>query len=229
MDHTLEVAGIRERQFPKGPAVPFDDEKAFKDYDESQHPRDDHGRWTDAGGDSGGSSDAGKLTGPVSSYNPDWSAIPSEQRKNTAAALKSWTTTAHKRINQSLRTGEGKDRWADRIKGIDQVFRYDGHVLPHDIKLYRGSNFGDKLKVGQTFIDKGFVSMTPARHVAEHFGDFVFEITVPKGVSFFHPATTGHDKFEDELLLDRNTRFRVVGIEPATHEITTIKVEVVPR
>lgn len=68
--------------------------------------------------------------------------------------------------------------------------------------------------VGTIVQDKGFVSTSLNAGYVEDFGGVVFHIRVPKGKqrAFGFYDSAGPDTWEWEMLLDRNTQFRVVNM-----------------
>ena len=93
-------------------------------------------------------------------------------------------------------------------------------VAPVDMRLFRGINGGyaetiGKLRAGQTFTDRGFVSMSLDQPTARGFGadGIMLEIVVPKGykgVSYIHNIpVVSHNEYE--MLMNRGTRFRVLS------------------
>lgn len=151
-------------------------------------------------------------------------------------ALRSYINYGGADINNSLRgrnqqttmtfhrpTGKVVVPMTTMIAGMDQAFREYSVELPADTILYRGvggdsrdETFAD-MKVGDEFVDKGFISTSGDEKIAKRFakresgmhGSTVIKIRAPKGLRaiFPDPFYTGG---ETEILLARGTRFRVV-------------------
>jgi len=201
----------------------------LRDFDESQHPRDDHGRWTDGGG---GESTADKpAASRFASMSP--SQVTTAMRSLHKQAVKEpldeaereivreYTDYAFGEYNAYLRKGEvASGAYEPVLKR--QVERLEGAIrdtsLPEAMTLYR--KFGDKttagrlhtLAEGETFIDKGFVSTTAdLRGIASGYdGDFI-EIRVPKGAQGLPTNGYSSSESEYEVILPPNTTFKVVS------------------
>lgn len=105
--------------------------------------------------------------------------------------------------------------------------------VPEDTIVFRGlpENLIDDLNVGETLIDKGFVSTsldaTKAEDFAKEFGNTKAEIRVPKGTKggYLDSSLSAEFRnrqgigFERELLLHSNTEFRIVSKEPLVMEV----------
>ncbi len=147
-----------------------------------------------------------------------------------------------------LRTGKipedsnsDKEEIRDYIKSLDTEISKTS--TPRDLVLFRGTSgtgteVFEKLKEGDIYIDKGFVSTTLDIAVAPEFMStatggrydsrpiekgYVLEISVPKGSkalsvnSYFRNVSgrygpSGDIRKEDEHILPRNTKFRVDSI-----------------
>ena len=158
--------------------------------------RDDQGEWTDGGGGSGQSqvTDSGKQA--LLGYSESSTSLNGSLRRG--AALTSGDTATQ--------------------SALDAAFK--NNKLSKDTILYRGveEKFAAKLKVGETFTDKGFVSTsrdsgmtslgrqvqisakagTPAVDVVHHLGS--------------HPSFDKYRASEKEVLLNRGSKFKVVKI-----------------
>jgi hypothetical protein len=159
-----------------------------------------------------------------------------------------YTNVGSWEINGLLRTGKvPKDSNSDKEEINDWIKSLDNEIgktsAPRDLVLFRGTSgtgteVFEKLKVGDIYTDKGFVSTTLDIKVAPEFmstatgGKFdsrpiekgyVLEISVPKGSkalsvnSYFKNVSgrygpSGDIRKEDEHILPRNTKFRVDSI-----------------
>ena len=104
----------------------------------------------------------------------------------------------------------------DKIAFLDEAFSVPSAIIPENIVVYRTISHASYSKpVGTIFKDKGFVSTSLTRDALKDFTeDFrlnnkrarIFEIRVPKGSS-----GAWIDSGSTEVLLNRNTRFRVVA------------------
>jgi hypothetical protein len=159
-----------------------------------------------------------------------------------------YTSVGSWEINGLLRTGKvpedsnsNKEEIRDYIKSLDTEISKTS--TPRDLVLFRGTSgtgteVFEKLKVGDIYIDKGFVSTTLDIAVVPEFMStatggrydsrpiekgYVLEISVPKGSkalsvnSYFRNVSgrygpSGDIRKEDEHILPRNTKFRVDSI-----------------
>jgi hypothetical protein len=98
------------------------------------------------------------------------------------------------------------------VAALDAVTRCDKRDPP-PATVYRGSGEKvmmqiDKLGVGDTFVDHGFMSTSTRRAAAESFGGgkVMMRISTRQGISI--KAWSSH-KNEEEVLLPRGSRFKV--------------------
>jgi hypothetical protein len=114
----------------------------------------------------------------------------------------------------------------------DEVF-YRGLQDPYSFadQLKRGAF---QMKKGDEFHDRGFVSTSERREVADKFrgdGGFIMQVTVPKGTRYLNTDKTIHDKpqWERERILMPGTRFRFTGyVGSAFDNPPVLGVEVIP-
>lgn len=119
-------------------------------------------------------------------------------------------------LNDYLRKGRSGDVELDRItRQLDEGL--SKAVLTEETILYRGADkeFYKQFKAGDTFEDRGFISTTPDRTVAQDFMGsnevgVIIRIKAPAGTQGSYPADiTGDFPSETEWLLPRGTQFRV--------------------
>lgn len=144
-------------------------------------------------------------------------------------AVTSYTGHKFDHINRRLRGNSPVDK---KIVGaLDALFAE--RVLKSPITTYRGVNAPPKalmnLKVGDVFADKGYTSTSSSKRIASEFagaesvwaeeeddeGGIIFEMSVPKGhsaIRFGLGLGALHD--EQEVLLPRNSIFKVESVEP---------------
>lgn len=113
---------------------------------------------------------------------------------------------------------ETHDRVQNRADAIDRVIS-SAPARESDAIVYRGGSMPDGLKPGDRFTDKGFVSTTAHREVADKFaadrGGQSLKIEMPAGtraapIDLVTHATGGGRGGEGEWLLNRGTTFEVV-------------------
>lgn len=192
-----------------------DEDLASKGFDESQHPRDDHGRFDDG---TGGSSEGQQ-----------------QLTRNQQEALDTYQSRAYHDIQATLRGS------ADGIGGLNQQQQSEmrevaGHLdaavlatsLSEDTNVYRGINVYQSnplhdIKPGAEFTDRGFVSTSRSKDVAVEFAKrssqgaqkIVFEISLKKGSHALDVSQHVHSEnaaTEKEMLLGSGTRFRVLSV-----------------
>jgi len=122
------------------------------------------------------------------------------------------------------------------IPRMDKVFNQSR--MPEDITVYRGisARIGDMIStVGDIFVDKGYSSTSYRKSAAQHFGfGDLSEIKVPKGISFVDIASL-LKKFpyfrdnEDELILNRGTRFAVDYVDKTEDNYRLFHMRVLPQ
>lgn len=114
------------------------------------------------------------------------------------------------------------------------------HPLDKPMMVYRGlkinkddpgSEHYEQLKVGDTFSDKGFTSTSNSKKIADKFTEklnrsdkpILMEISLKAGDHAL-PMNEYHKSSENEVLLDRNVKFKVVSVSESKG-IRKIKVE----
>lgn len=158
--------------------------------------------------------------------------------QNTHKALY-FGTHYHEAVNTALRTGHDlakpfshsptqrkkdgtlKPYWTKpqlvdvghMVRQIEQDFADDAFLVPKGQTLFRGTSgaFAQKLKVGTEFVDRGFVSTTVSKKQAVSDRGHGPSDRVVMRIRLATPARTIMNFGEAEVLLPRNTRFRVVS------------------
>ena len=138
-----------------------------------------------------------------------------------ADAIEDYVGPSYEEINSLLRS----DKWSTSskqttIRNITRAIE-SAPPTPHDTEVYRGvdASFLPSLKVGNEIEDKGFCSTAVDRADAESFAGAsggVLHIKVPKGTraAFIDAVVKYRDEdapSENELLLNRGSRFKVVA------------------
>ncbi len=187
----------------------------------------------------------------LTNYGTTWGKELTVQQRN---ALSAYQKTSGD-YNAYLRTGKTPngvpdhhvatfmERLKSEIASVDQALA--SASLPDAVTVMRGIsdpnavfNLGEhgdlSSLVGTTYTDKGFTSTTLDKKVAEYFkgesnaNGAVLEITVPKGAHAGWMQIAGvNDAGESELLLARNSKFKVTGVTPKSNG-TIIHVELLP-
>jgi ADP-ribosyltransferase exoenzyme len=211
-----------------------------KEWEESKHPRDADGRFGDGGGDSFGVDSVASL---VMERTDPWSLSGGSDAGERARdahvimrvqasekltgdekkAVEIYTGKDYTRINGGLRgNGALGKQDAQVAKDLDTAIRY-GSALSEETVLYRGITGGGGglagMKVGDTLLDNAFLSTTLDLRTAEDFmgpkipseGGYVMHITAPEGTRYLLGEPD-----ELEVLLERGTALRVVGIDKTT-------------
>lgn len=182
-------------------------------WNESDHPRRKDGKF----GTGGGSAGTRKLS-------------PTEK-----AYVASYSGDHFLEVNNELRMD------AISPKNKEMVQHLDNAVSKGEIKkgttLYRGMSreaakkfFDDgEIKVNATIKDKAFVSTSTSKHVAGSLalGGVMLEIETGEGQKGLEASQLSDNPSENETLLPRNTKMRVVGIVPPTSPGMPVRVKVV--
>lgn len=207
----------------------------FREADHPRHPKGTRpgGQFAESGASNSDiTSGARRLSEKeLQKLEPNWTRLPDPKTAETSReAVKAWMTGGYEEINAALRTGD-EDDWISsperrNIRGLSRLFEYYGvgHKLDTDITVYRGASgnheFAD-VKPGDIVSDRGFNSTSTSKYWAKQFvGDDktrkLLHITVPKGTTVVSPlVTTGkgdltqYESNENELLLNRGTRYRI--------------------
>jgi hypothetical protein len=125
-------------------------------------------------------------------------------------------------VNDYLRTGTKYPKAAGVIKDLDSVF--SAASLSESIRTFRGvdkwawSDLTGKLKVGDTFEDKGYVSTSISKGLAAGYssGGGIMTMLLPKG-SKVQPLSG--NKGIGEVLINRNSKFEVVAIDAVANTV----------
>jgi hypothetical protein len=172
--------------------------------------RDEGGRWAGGGGDDRGGESNYKAVGIKTKVAYSGS---------DAGVINKYVDTDFLDVNHELRTRGGQfNKLSSDIKGI--VSQLDSAIakgsLAEDLVAYRGLGPEVELKVGEAFVDEGFISITTDPGIAKDFshGGQIVRIEVPKFSRALKvtdatgPAgSTGEG--EREIILSRGTVFDV--------------------
>lgn len=139
--------------------------------------------------------------------------------------LQRYTTKDYKKINTKLRKGVGPD-WVDEVVNDIDIAMNQSRLI-EDTILYRGggkrvlgvrklTTENLKKRIGMQFTDKSYVSSTVSQNVAAEFSrgkKVIFKIEAPAGTRAV--PINGFSEFskENEILLDKDTVFEVVGVK----------------
>lgn len=141
----------------------------------------------------------------VEESNKLFNTLPEDQLK----ALEDYIGSEYKTINELSRAGKDNSTIKNLEKAINQF------KIKDDIIVYRGTNgkYYDNLKQNSEFTSNMFYSTSLNEGWARSFAidvDTVLEIKVPKKSSGFYIGNhSGRNEYE--LLLNRNTKFKVIG------------------
>jgi len=163
--------------------------------------------------------------------------LASRSTSSEVEAFRSYSSTSSN-VNRQLRKYgvKGGGYTGRQIENMDSVFR-KAPPLERDLKVARfisgGWRDAEKIlkKPGHVFVDRGYASTTFSQrgrnYVSRSFGGFELEIRVPKGFRGMYlrggktPFGLRRFNVEDEYLLPRGTKYKVVSIDrgKATLEI----------
>lgn len=162
----------------------------------------------------------------------DWVSGLSTKEAN---AIADYAGSGYATINKQLRHGTPDWFVRDQIDLLDSAL--SKAELPEDIIAWRGMQLdSDYFQVGQEFEDKGYVSTTLSKRVVQAFIDpdrelpegrewYLARIRVPQGAKGASIEMISANS-ENELLLARNQRFRVVS-KKKVGNYTHVEMEVV--
>lgn len=184
--------------------------------------RDEHGRWIAGGGFA-----KDRKTAELEVEALHRMVFGGGLSKEEKGAVDAYTYGNFEAMNRGLRQG----RTSDKVHELDKVF--DRTSLPHDIVVHRGAGpelvkkIYDQYQSGKRdieFEDKGFVSTSAHKAVAESFSRFDrMEIRIPKGSKAI-PVLGGG---EHEVILPRSSKFKVVSAKKTAGSKRILTVELV--
>lgn len=186
-----------------------------------RQPRDSNGRWFDLDG-FGEMDKQGyrSLSAEFWEYNEPLDDDPRAEK--IFEALNEYVAENYRDINQGLRLGTFSNpkakAWA---RDMAKAFKY-GRPLPQDTVLYRGVDMDGPPEVGSVLKDKGFTSTSSSAEIVTTRHDrrsWALQIHAPEGTNII-----AGNPGEDEIILNRNTKMKVIEVDPETQ---TVKVVVV--
>jgi hypothetical protein len=150
--------------------------------------------------------------------------------KDEVGASLFYTGSGYKTLNGALRAGQiDEDHNADLRKVRDSLdSAIAKHTVPEDTYVSRGVSgeyaeaFLRKAKAGAVFEDSGYTSTSATK---PFFGDIKMRIKLPKGAKAAPVPSSIVD--ENEYLLPRNSRFRVVSIQDRGAGAADVELELV--
>lgn len=192
------------------------------------------------GGSEGGLAAASVEEAMLESRSRQWSTVTgpfqSDEVADAGDELRHYCKDGYLFINEALRGSPEKfysDVTKTKARRIDNAFKHFGVASKEPGVVYRGTMFtardlgleqGESLvtrrrfirarfPVGATVMDRGYVSTSTERDIADHFrGDgevgVLMHITIPKGVKVLAGS---HN--ESEVLLPRGSRFKITHVE----------------
>ena len=141
--------------------------------------------------------------------------------RNERKALGKYFVSGYDEINRFL-SGEPKQntKLEEKIKNMDSaIAKYN---LEDDIIVYRGTDrkYYEDLNEGDIIQEKVYYSTSLSQEVAEQFvidrknpsHGILVEIRVPKGSNVLYIGNNGSFEFEQEMLIGRNTKYKVLEI-----------------
>jgi hypothetical protein len=155
---------------------------------------------------------------PAKPIDPGTSDVISPNEKKSLDKYQS--KNGFKKFNKPLREGAAPSADANNLSSAIAK-----HSLAKDVTVYRGmgntvsaqlATAWDNKKSGEsvTFTEKGFLSTSRSRGAAATFSNQLLELKVPKGYRALPMARAKGMGGEAEILLDRNTKFKVIGVGP---------------
>jgi hypothetical protein len=159
-----------------------------------------------------------------------------------SGAISTYEGSRGKDMNEALRDPQiSEDGYKPTIDALDKAMEI-APPLSEEVVAYRGVkgnglDFFDRLKVGDTWEDKGFTSTTIDPAIAERFGGsqpyydgIIFRIKLPAGTkgifpSGYHEPMYGWepDTSEAEFLMPRGSKFKVVAQRGKVWDVELVK------
>lgn len=172
-----------------------------------------------------------KLSDNINYKNPSFREIKEYEKasslflktltKNERKALRKYFVFGYSEINRFL-VGEIKQntKLEEKIKNMDSaIAKYN---LVDDVIVYRGTEreYYENLKVDDIIEEKVYYSTSLSREIAEQFvidrknpsDGILVEIRVPKGSNVLYIGDNGSFEFEQEMLIGRNNKYKVLEI-----------------
>lgn len=151
-------------------------------------------------------------------------------------ALKEYTGSAYKQINDSLRQGTDRSGHLQSvINDIDKAF--EKSTINEPILLQRGATYAaigkdnfltgykdPKSLIGLEFVDNGYMS-TSINAGSKFSGEIIMQIKADKGQQAIFVADISHFRTEYEVLLPRGTKLKIVDAQKvgsAIHLLTEV-------
>jgi hypothetical protein len=140
-------------------------------------------------------------------------------------AVKDWTTTHYRDVNDHLRNGTPAGAWVrGTIKHLDHMIA--SNPIPHGVHVYRGVHGPlaeplKSVKAGDVLSNRGFTSTSLSPHRVTHFakGEHMMHIELPQGshaMYVSHPDINTNHTMERELVLPRSAKLRYLGNRQVT-------------
>lgn len=206
-----------------------------KDFDPNQ-PRDEIGRWTDAGGGMAAqATELARIARGKSLYHGDHAGL-SERHWGS---INHYVDSGYGRINRELAgtrapswgalEGDDKAKLRSHIAHLDQAM--ERFTANQDFQVWRGGRDWDRagwdnVAPGKELTFKTFLSTSMDERATAPFlsdmgklGDTHYRILVPKGAHMLPVSAIMPDTTEGEIILPRNSKFVVDKIDKSTHEV----------
>ena len=144
---------------------------------------------------------------------------------NEQHVISDYQGSAYKPVNKYLLDGLSSPWSPDEYRLFDEAIRKS--INPVDVRTYRGvRNWAKVLNVssmaelkglvGTEWLDKGYDSASTATKAALSFsgnGGAIIETVVPKGAMVLPMATAGGSDYEQEVVLPRDRKFKILKVE----------------
>lgn len=160
-----------------------------------------------------------------------WAEKLTKEQKNS---IDVYTGESYKGINKQLRSGVLGEYNSKITASMDSAID-SAPPFPYRAKMYRGVGPGliDKLNEGDVFEDKAFVSTSINKSAADEFADdSMIEIIIPKGTKAISVDAikegTAYYITENEYILSRNSKFRVIKKKRDKSGKNIIQAELLP-
>jgi hypothetical protein len=140
---------------------------------------------------------------------------------------------AYEYVNSDLRLGRSINLFSkEELAALDSAVKSQTFVSDSTVYRAVSEKFASKLKVGSSFIDKGYLSTSASKRGVDYFSEdedgrmAVFEIRVKKNTPALEVSKIGLSsihKHEEEILFGRGSRLKIQSISKRPDGVSVYK------
>jgi polyhydroxyalkanoate synthesis regulator phasin len=146
-------------------------------------------------------------------------------KADTKSAWGNYTGSGYIDINSYWRKGTTKHGFMspEKIKEVSELLSKSMQTVKTEFTVFRGTNIDiDKFVKGKVWTDEGFVST--AINPGSSWSGVKFEIVLPKGTKGMYIGNRSSHPGENEFLIDRDTKFRILEVDKDKNKIKLIAI-----